>query len=105
MGDLFAGWIEDYQLRSVVRTPMMARMKMTVEAGFVEVTKDLDPVKVARFLAKQRKDTRRLVDRANAGDKLCKHFAGWTEADIENTVQMMFRQYQHSLRIEIFRPT
>ena len=83
----------------------MKTTAMTVEAGWVETSNELDPAKVERFLAKQRKDTRKLVARANAGDKLCKHFAGWTEADVENTVQMMFRQYQHNLRKTTFRPT
>lgn len=72
-----------------------------VETKHVRFSEELDPVKVATFLRRERINCRKAVAKGNAGQLRYKDFKGWTEEQIEACVQVMFRAYRHTLRKEI----
>lgn len=72
-----------------------------VETQLIKFSDELDPKKVERFLSRERINTRKAVAKGNAGQRKFRDFAGWTEEQIEECVQFMFRSYRHTLRKEI----
>lgn len=72
-----------------------------VETSMIRFSPELDPIKVEKFLARERTSTRKMVAKGNAGQRRFRDFAGWTDEQIEECVQAMFRIYQNSLRKEI----
>ena len=74
---------------------------MHVETSLVKFSDELDPVKVNRFLARERANTIKVVAKGTAGQRRFRAFTGWSDEQIENAVQFMFRTYAHTLRKEI----